>query len=306
MKKAILISLFLISFLIIQLSAGQQIVLAYQKTYSIFVSGQRVYDFLIYPKDNATVLFQFTYPAYQAYYVRKGESRAYQVNTAQFELSLLDVAKDYIILDLVIISGDVKIADPTQIAVLAASPAQQQTNSSMLEKRVDDLQQEIKQLESRMQQLENKISRLNASTSVDPSVLNRIQQLESRMATIQQVNPAEISDLQNKIVSILQMVQQLNTDVQQLKKSKESWINNPQFQEMIQQDPKLALIVVALDPTLSDEQKQQMLTQMIITQKENEKKAQQTMLIASAVIIGLLILGLVIWLKLSILFVRFL
>ena len=95
----------------------------------------------------------------------------------------------------------------------------------------------------------------------------------------------------------MQILQQLNSDVQNLKKSKESWINNPQFQEILQNDPKMALIVVALDPTLSDEQKQQVITQMIIKQKEQEQKSQQMALIVSGIIIVVLIAGVILWMK---------
>ena len=296
MQAKYFLPLILFFLVFLSVNANQQIVLAYQKTYSIFVSGQRVYDFLIYPKDNATVLFQFTAPSYQAFYWKKGESRAYQVNTAQFELSLLDISDQYIVLDLTVLNGDVKIADPSQMTVLAVSPSQNQS-SSKLEAKIEDIEARLGKLETIVQNIQNNISQLKASPGVDPSINNRLSTLENKINSLQSVNPAEISDLENKITNIMQLISQLNNDVQSLKKEKSSLINNPQFQEMLNSDPKLAIIVVALDPTISDEQKQQILAQMVVKQKEQEQKAQQTALVISAVVIVFLIVGVVFWLK---------
>ena len=281
MRKAIPLLIFLL--LGSQLLAAEQIyAVSYEKHYIILINGEKALEFVLYPPDNGTAIFNQISPYASAYEVQAGSFMQFSVNDVAFTIYFNEFKASYAILALDSGGANVKIADPTQVQQDVQQPNE---NLTSIESRINDLEEQINALQSQIDQLTQQIANVKAGGGMTAEDVNKL------------INP-KIQQLQSDINSLEGQIETLAQAIAEIKKKQEKsrlW-NDPVLQQLAGNDPKIMLMMTLFDPSASDEEKQQALS-MYLIQQEQAKKRMIIYIVLSITII-VLVVGVVAWLKL--------
>ena len=280
MRKTILLLIFLL--LSPQLMFAEQIyAVSYEKHYIILVNGKNALEFVLYPPDNGSAVFNQVAPYASAYEVQEGSFMQFSVNDIVFTIYFNEFKASYAILALES-NADVKIADPTQVQNVQPND---NGNLSFLENRINDLEEQISALQKQINQLSEQIANIKTSGGITAEDVNKL------------INP-KIQQLQSNINSLDSQIKALTQAIAEIKQQQEKsrmW-NDPVLQQLAGNDPKMMLMMTLFDPSASDEEKQQALS-MYLIQQEQAKKRMIIYIVLSITIIAFIV-GVVAWLKL--------
>ncbi len=312
----VLASLVILSSILV-FSAGEELIaIEYQKNYYIVINEEVGFIFKAYRVNNATLLLSFTYPNQNSYYLTvNGSCRSITTVDASFDLCLADIQDDYALISLDVQVGNVKIADPELVPM--AVPTEPQNVASE-----QNLTAELQSLAGQIAELRMEIIHLNdtvyayaedvealktsggSNLSVDLTPLSskldsleaRISQLESRQSG---VDPSRVASLESKVQSLETQIKVLTQMVANLSKQKESNSVQMILNDMAERDPKLAAMMVAIDPSIPKNQKDQLILQLMAKMKEREAAAKFAFTITLVTMIGggVGLLLLFLWLK---------
>jgi len=273
----------------LQLIASQQVyAISYEKTYTILINGERTLDFVIYPPENGTAVFNQISPVAQAYEVQESSFMQYTIGETSFTLCFDQLKENYCIIRLET-NGNVKIADPETVQTETNEENEQvaSTNITELQEQINKLQSQINDLQNQINQLSQQIGSMEASGGISEEKAQKIAQavVEANSQVIKrEITDSIVQDYLNPIM------QKLN----ELEKSKNAMQNNPVFMQLMQDNPQTAILMVILDPSASEEDKQQALMQLIALQQEAKRR--RTLLIAGGITIpSILVMVMLLW-----------
>ncbi len=297
----LLASLVILSSILV-FSAGEELIaIEYQKNYYIVINEEVGFIFKAYRVNNATLLLSFTYPNQNSYYLTvNGSCRSITTVDASFDLCLADIQDDYALISLDVQVGNVKIADPELVpmAVPTEPVASGQNLTAELQSLADqiaELRMEIIHLNDTVYAYAEDVEALKTSggsnLSVDLTPLSskldsleaRISQLESRQSG---VDPSRVASLESKVQSLETQIKVLTQMVANLSKQKESNSVQMILNDMAERDPKLAAMMVAIDPSIPKNQKDQLILQLMAKMKEREAAAKFAFMLTMAIMIG--------------------
>ncbi len=305
----VLASLVIISSLL-TFSAGEELtVVEFEKNYFILVNGEKEFVFKPYRSDNTTILLSFSYPTSNAVYLSNGTCRSFTTESAYFDICLAEIHDSYAVLGLEVQAGDVKIADPEMtVMTVPDKPQAVQTNLTeeiqALANQIADLKMEIVHLNDTVYAYASDVEELkaggvSANGSVDLTPLSqRIDQIEARLSQLesksQNVDPSKIARLDSKIQSLETQLKILTQMVANLSKQKESESLKMLMDQFAEKDPKMALLLLALDNSIPESQKSTLMAQLIAKQKEKEAAArfwfQMFIIIVLAASVGVILI----------------
>ena len=283
----------------ILVSGAEMVAVEYQKDYFVVSGGQKIYEFRIYPRDNESVLFSMSYPSQNAFYFLISECRSFTSPLADFTLCLSEINDNYVVFELEQSRGDVKIADPSLDMVVASVPTDKTEN---LTERIEALEGSIADLQSKIILLNDTITAYasvidnmsysgNASIDLTP-LSSRLDSLEARVSKLEKgaggITKSDLDRLESKIEVQQEMLNKLAEEVAKLKKSRGSSSLKAIIDQFGSRDPKMAMLLIAIDNSIPEEQKSQLMAQLMIKQKEREQAFWTTVWISVAV--GLLLL----------------
>lgn len=285
MQKRLLTPIFLLVIFISPhfVVAEQIYAVSYEKHYVILVNGKNALEFVLYPPDNGTAVFNQLSPYTNAYEVQEGSFMQFSVNDVAFTLYFNEFKTSYAILALES-SADAKIADPTQIQSVK-QPSNDNENLSFLENRISDLEEQISALQNQINQLSQQIANVKTSGGLSTEDVNKL--INSKISQLQ----SQVNSLDSQIKALTQAIAEIK---QQQEKSK-MW-NDPVLQQLAGNDPKMMLMMTLFDPSASDEEKQQALSMYLLAQEQAKKRMIIYIVLSIAIIV--LIVGVVAWLKL--------
>ncbi len=268
--------------------ANQQIyAISYEKTYTILVNGKRSLDFIVYPGENKTAVFNQIYPTANAYEVNEGSFLQYSIEDVSFTLYFTEIKASYCIIRLET-TDDVKIADPSTVNAQQDQNQQGQVsdNSQDIAALKDQIKQEIEdEIRQEITQIiQQEISKIDTSGGISKEQAQQIAQkiVDANKELIKR--ETEDAIVENYLNEIMQKINKLE-------KSSSSMMQNPVMMQLMQENPQMGILMVILDPSTSEQEKQQALLQLIAMQQAAKRKR---ILLISAGIAVPCILGLVI------------
>lgn len=314
---SVAIALFLASMVIflslLTFSAGAELVVVeYEKNYYILNGNEQLFTFKAYRSDNTTVLLSFSYPTSNAVYLSNGTCRSFTTESAYFDICLAEVKDSYAVLELDVMAGDIKIADPeTVVMAVPQEPQEAETNLTAeiqaLSDQIADLKMEIVHLNDTVYAYASEVEELktngvSANGSVDLTPLSqRMDQIEARLSKLESktsnVDVSKLAKLESKVSSLETQLNVLSKMVANLSKERQSQSLQMLMDQFAEKDPKMALLLIALDNSIPESQKSTLMAQLIAKQKEREQEAQFKFMILLLILAAGSIGGILLWMR---------
>ncbi len=210
-----------------------QLVAQYQKTYAIFVNGEIIEKFQLYPRENNTnVLWQIIWPYQQARVMEIGSPVRYQTTESTFDIYICEIHETYVVVGWTVIQGHVEIADPELVQGQQGQEPPQTPNHPVVAiawpeggnpptappvayattEQVKELKRQIEELNATIKQLQQEIAQLRQQMQQGGLNPQEVKQIQAKLKALED----KINELQGQLDTLAQALGETNKKVEEV------------------------------------------------------------------------------------------